>query len=286
MAKDQSQNSEHQKYAQRLAKLEAQSATAFDRRRRYLQKGIGQRVVGIKRDQRANNTKRVLSVLGPFLVVMLVAIYTVSPLSKINQIKVTGNSSLTAQEVMQASQIKKGAWIWRVVDQQAKIQTAARQANPQVKTLRVKLTGLRSVEVKVTEYPIIGLIEHQGKNKLLIGSGRYSEVGDKDIANYIRYAGFERHEKVMRQTAKQLGELPSSIRGGISEVIFAPTTTDNLRLRLFMNDGNEVLVRSDNLKQKMSYYPSISSKMKEKGVIDLQYGAYSYPYDTKSEKSR
>ena len=87
----------------------------------------------------------------------------------------------------------------------------------------------------------------------------------------------------MQQTARQIGSLPSAIRDGISEVTFAPTTSDAKRLRIYMNDGNEILVRSDNLNQKMRYYPSIASKMKENGVVDLQYGAFSYSYDNQDE---
>ena len=87
----------------------------------------------------------------------------------------------------------------------------------------------------------------------------------------------------MQQTARQIGRLPAAIRGGISEVTFAPTTSDTKRLRIYMNDGNEILVRSDNLNQKMRYYPSIASKMKANGVVDLQYGAFSYSYGTQDE---
>ena len=279
MKSDEERNQEHQRYARRLAKLEAQSAAAFDRRRRYQEQGIGSRVVGIKRAQRVDNSRRVLSILVPFLIIMLLASYIVSPLSKIKKIQVTGNQDLSAAKVESAAQIKKGALMF----QQKKLEQTAQKANPQVKTLKVSLTGPQSIKIKVTEYPIIGVIEHNGVNQLLIGNGRLTPVKNRSISNFVRYAGFEHHEKIMQQTARQIGRLPAAIRGGISEVTFAPTTSDTKRLRIYMNDGNEILVRSDNLNQKMRYYPSIASKMKANGVVDLQYGAFSYSYGTKDE---
>ena len=190
---------------------------------------------------------------------------------------------MSAAKVESATQIKKGALIWRVLFQQKKLEQTAQKANPQVKTLKVSLTGPQSIKIKVTEYPIIGVIEHNGVNQLLIGNGRLTPVKNRSISNFVRYAGFEHHEKIMQQTARQIGRLPAAIRGGISEVTFAPTTSGTKRLRIYMNDGNEILVRSDNLNQKMRYYPSIASKMKANGVVDLQYGAFSYSYDTKDE---
>lgn len=283
MNSDEKSNQEHQRYARRLAKLEAQSAMAFDRRRRYQKQGIGSRVKGIKHAQQISNTRRVLSVLIPFVIILLLALYIVSPLSKITSIQVTGNQDLTAAKVESAAQIKKGALIWRVLSQQKKLEQTAKKANPQIKSLKVSLTDPQSIRIKVTEYPIIGVIEHNGVNQLLIGNGRLSPVKNHSISNFVRYAGFEHHEKIMQQTARQIGSLPGAIRAGISEVTFAPTTSDAKRLRIYMNDGNEILVRSDNLNQKMRYYPSIASKMKENGVVDLQYGAFSYSYDNQDE---
>ena len=256
---------------------------AFDRRRRYQKQGIGSRVKGIKHAQQISNTRRVLSVLIPFVIILLLALYIVSPLSKITSIQVTGNQDLTAAKVESAAQIKKGALIWRVLSQQKKLEQTAKKANPQIKSLKVSLTDPQSIRIKVTEYPIIGVIEHNGVNQLLIGNGRLSPVKNHSISNFVRYAGFGHHEKIMQQTARQIGSLPSAIRDGISEVTFAPTTSDAKRLRIYMNDGNEILVRSDNLNQKMRYYPSIASKMKENGVVDLQYGAFSYSYDNQDE---
>ena len=216
MKSDEERNQEHQRYARRLAKLEAQSAAAFDRRRRYQEQGIGSRVVGINRAQRVDNSRRVLSILVPFLIIMLLALYIVSPLSKIKKIQVTGNQDLSAAKVESAAQIKKGALIWRVLFQQKKLEQTAQKANPQVKTLKVSLTGPQSIKIKVTEYPIIGVIEHNGVNQLLIGNGRLTPVKNRSISNFVRYAGFEHHEKIMQQTARQIGRLPAAIRGGIS----------------------------------------------------------------------
>lgn len=47
-----------------------------------------------------------------------------------------------------------------------------------------------------------------------------------------------------------------------------------------MNDGNTVYATMDTFGSKINYYPGIAAQMPTKGVVDLQYGAYSYAYGT------
>jgi hypothetical protein len=48
-----------------------------------------------------------------------------------------------------------------------------------------------------------------------------------------------------------------------------------------MNDGNQVIAKSITLKKKMKYYPNISANMDSPGIVDLEVGAFSYPYGKK-----
>ncbi len=48
-----------------------------------------------------------------------------------------------------------------------------------------------------------------------------------------------------------------------------------------MTDGNTVLATLKTFGKKMIYYPGIAAQMQTKGIIDLQYGAYSYGYGSK-----
>ncbi|KLD61000.1 cell division protein FtsQ, partial [Lactiplantibacillus plantarum] len=72
--------------------------------------------------------------------------------------------------------------------------------------------------------------------------------------------------------------LPSAVKHNISEIKFAPNKANPERVHLYMNDGNEVYATISTFASKMAYYPGIVAKMKTKGVINLEVGAYSYPF--------
>jgi cell division protein FtsQ len=75
--------------------------------------------------------------------------------------------------------------------------------------------------------------------------------------------------------------MPESVKNNISEIHNAKTKINPYRIKIDMNDGNKIIADTRTVDKKMKYYPSIASQMKKKGVIDLEVGAYSYPFDSK-----
>lgn len=274
---------EHARYAERLARLESRSV--IDGRTQFKQRarGLKRDLVGLQRYRLQSNLSRALELVIPFGLVLLLMLYVVSPLSKLTRVQITGTQGLTVREVQTASGIKPGAFIWRVVDQQTTITKQAQAKNPQIKSLRVTVTGPRAVRVRVQEYPVIGLVNHNGRQELLLANGKYRVVRGR-AQNFVTYAGFKHDPGLLKTTAQQIGRLPVMVRQGISEVTYTPTPVDPQRLRLYMNDGNTVLVRADQVAKKLAYYPSITATMKQNGVVDLQFGAYSYNYGSKDQE--
>ena len=146
----------------------------------------------------------------------------------------------------------------------------------------MSLVGPRSVKVHVVENPVIGIVTHNGYQEFLLSTGKYQKISN-NLTNFITYTGFAKHEEMLTETAKQVGQLSATIRQGISQVAYSPTSTDDERLKIYMNDGNTVLANASTLAQKMKYYPSIVTNMNTAGVIDLQVGAYSYAYGDQSK---
>lgn len=278
MAKGESR--EHARYAERLAILE--SRRVIDGREQFKKRAQGLRhdLTGLQRYRLKSNLSRVLALVIPFTLVLLLMLYVVSPLSKVTRVQVVGNQELSAGAVQAASGIKPGAFIWRVLDQQRTLAQQAQTSNPQIKSLKVALIGPQAVRVSVREYPVIGLVNHNGRQQLLLGNGKYRPVKGR-VDNFVTYAGFQHQPRLLKTTAQQVGHLPAMVRQGISEVTYSPTTVDHQRLRLYMNDGNTVYVRASQVAKKLAYYPSITVNMKQNGVVDLQFGAYSYDYGRK-----
>ncbi len=275
-------NRDHQRYAERLATLEAQSVIDGRKQFKKRHRGLKKDLPKLRAYQIKSNAGRALSVLIPFIIILVVMFYVVSPLSKITQVKVVGNEDLTSYQVEKASGIRSGAFIWRIIFDQANVSKQAQGNNPQIKGLKVSLSGPQAVKVTVTENPVIGIVNHNGHQELLLATGEYQTINGK-LNNFITYAGFNKHEYLLKQTAQQIGQLPETIRQGISQVAYSPTKTNNERLKIYMNDGNTVLANASTLGNKMKYYPSIVTNMSGAGVIDLQVGAYSYAYGNKNK---
>lgn len=274
-------NDDHRRYLDRLKKIEGRSLNALkqldDR-----ESSLNSEVPAVGHRQRVGNGKRLASVLIPLVLLLLVAGYVISPFSKVASVKVVGNDELTSKAVQSATNVRPGRYIWWMLKHQKATLKAAQKRNPQIKNLQMKLTGPRTVQLRVTEYPVIGIINHDGRQQLLLSNGKYRPITGK-IDNFLHYANFDHNYTHLKIAAREIGTLPEYIRNSISEVSYSPTKINPDRLKLIMNDGNTVLVRADNLGSKMKYYPSIVSKMKGHGVIDLQYGAYSYNYGNKQK---
>ncbi|MGM9892201.1 cell division protein FtsQ/DivIB [Limosilactobacillus sp.] len=265
---------EHERYARRLTALEhrreANSNSTKSAER------IGHKVRGIKVYRYFTNGERVLKLILLFGSILILALYVISPLSKVRTVTVVGNSELSAQQVETATQVRPGRYIWGVVASQRAINSHAHQRNPQVKSVRIKATGAQSLQVTVTENPIVGTIEIGQHDYNVLANGQLQRT--LTTQSKIQYQHFGNHRTELKKTAVQIGQLKPVVRNGISTISYRPTTTAPNRLIIFMRDGNTVYANLNTVGKKLAYYPSIAATMKKPGIVDLQVGAYSYSY--------
>ncbi len=282
MADHYSNNDQHQRYNERLAKLEERSILALNNSAKRRKPLLKKQLPNLKQFRLKRNLQRIISVVLPFSLILLFMLYIISPLARINQVVVSGNHHLTDQEIEQATQVKKGRFIWGSIAMSPARLQKIQTRNAQIKSVKIVLTGMRSVDIRVKEYDVIGLINVGNQPKLLLSNGKVRPVTGH-LEQFIAYDGFKNHYGILKLTAKEVGRLKPAIRNGISEVTYSPTTLDMQRLKLVMNDGNTVFVRADTLAEKMSYYPSIVANTNGKGIINLEFGAYSYGYSSKAK---
>ena len=84
--------------------------------------------------------------------------------------------------------------------------------------------------------------------------------------------------------ATQFVTLELTLRQNISQITFSPVKDNAKRLVIVMDDGNTVYATQDTFGKKISFYPGIAAQMPDKGIVDLQFGAYSYKYGTNAQK--
>mgnify|MGYP001068670882 FL=1 len=81
----------------------------------------------------------------------------------------------------------------------------------------------------------------------------------------------------LKLAVTKIQELPTELKKSVSEIHYDPSKVNPDRIKLYMNDGNEVIADLSTLTKKMKYYPQIATKMEQKGIVDLEVGAFSYP---------
>ncbi|WP_019252650.1 cell division protein FtsQ/DivIB [Limosilactobacillus reuteri] len=274
---------EHHKYSKRLTELEKRSAAAQQRqqKKKPLKTHVGNKIRGIKIKRYVSNGERVLKLVILFSLILLFMIYIISPLSKINTLHVTGNHDLTKEQVEKNTNIYPGRFIWGVYLTRHQLIKQAVRKNPQIKSLRIEVTGPQSLRISVKENALLGTAVMNNDTYAVLADGQLQRTKTAD--NGIAYKRFDGHKKALAATAAQLGKLKPAIRNGISSVSYQPTKEYPDRVIIYMRDGNTVYGDLNTIGDKMGYYPAIAASMKNKGIIDLQVGAYSYDYGSKDK---
>lgn len=214
-------------------------------------------------------------------VVIIVFAYFGSSLSKVRNISVKGVSDLGAQQIIDATDITDNSLLIGVFFRQNSISEKTHKQLPSVKSLSFKTNNLRDLVIHVHEYPTLGLIFKDGYYYRLITGGKILPNKMKtSTGNYPIYTDFNKKSELKRIT-DIYKSLPDNVKNNISEIHNAATKINPYRIKIDMNDGNKVIADTRTVDKKMKYYPSIASQMKKKGVVDLEIGAYSYPFEDK-----
>ena len=268
---------EHRRYSQRLAHLERQNNSAQAREHQP----ISNKVVGIKK-QRRNSSKKRISVLAWFFgIILLIMIYIISPLSKVTDITISGNNELSNERVEKATTIWRGRLIWTAFLAQRHLEREVKIRDPQIRSLRVNLRGPQSVHVAITENNLLGE-GRIGKQKYAVLTNGQLQLTTAQNTN-IDFKGFEKDREQLKILGQQLGKLRPVIYHGISSIEYQPTKEFPHQIILYMKDGNTVKANLTNIGDELKYYPSILTKMKDQGIVDLRVGAYSHDYDVKDK---
>lgn len=273
---------EHHTYSKRLSELEKRSAAAAANQKRPTSRPhVGNRIRGIKLKRYVANGERVLKLVLLFSAILLLMLYIISPWSKIKTVQVSGNHDLTAKQVEQETKVYPGRFIWGVFFDRQQISWAAQKNSPQIKGVMIQVTGPQSVQLTVKENALLGTAVMNNDTYAVLADGQLKRIKNTD--NGIAYKRFDGHRQALVTTAKQLGQLKAAIRNGISSVNYQPTKEFPHRIIIYMRDGNTVYANLTTVGAKLAYYPAIAASMKDKGVIDLQVGAYSYSYGSKEK---
>ncbi|AEB72957.1 cell division protein FtsQ/DivIB [Lentilactobacillus buchneri] len=241
---------------------------------------------GLFRDFQNRNVKKMWPLVMPITIILLVMIFMISSYSRVKKVTVSGNEIVSDQQIKAFSPVKKGTSLFAVWGKTDKLAQSLKQRSRRMQSVKMKLVNFNQVKIKVEEYPTIGYLFVHGGYQPILKSG---VIIKGKVLN--PKAGFPvlkkfQNPKKLRRTIKQYRRISPPVRAVMNTISFSPTKSNPDRIFIQMSDGNKVYASISTFGDKMDYYPSISSKLKVKSVINLEVGAYSYPIPQKQTSTK
>lgn len=215
----------------------------------------------------------------------LFLIYLITPLSRVNLISVTGEQTVTVQQVINASDINHKSNVISTLINQQQVANRIEQKLPRIERATLSLKGINNIAIKVKEYPLAGFqTTKKGYYAILMNGKIIHQLISKPVGNYPLFDNFPDNQ-YLRMMIKAYRTFPSKIQNSISEIKYQKQKDNPYQIIIFMNDGNEIIGDMRNISNKIIYYPAITAQLKTKSVIDLEVGAFSYPLSNIKEES-
>ncbi len=222
--------------------------------------------------------QRTIPLLIIFGLTALISLYSIMPVSRLESLDVSGGDRQTKIAVVKASGLKYYESLFSIWTGKSKIEKRILDKVGNVKSVKLSISRFNHVNLAITEYRTIGYAERNSLYYKLPSSGMAVNYGiDGFEGSYPVFYGFNNNRRLLKEMALQVDSVDKKIRGCISEIHFEPSKVDPERVRVYMNDGNEVIAQISTFSKKINYYPQYTAKMKFKGIIDLEVGAYAYP---------
>ncbi|MDF7626956.1 cell division protein FtsQ [Lactobacillaceae bacterium L1_55_11] len=209
-----------------------------------------------------------------FVLCIGVLLVWVRPWEKITKVSVNA-VNITTADAKDEMGIDHNLYRWQVVGQEYFLAQRLSQSNRRIQQVQVQVKG-DVLAINVIEKINTGFVKRSGHWVELDRNGNPKNVSGPDGTAPI-YSGFKTVNQE-KDTALGVAQLDYVVRHDISQIIMSPVSNNSERLILVMDDGNTVYASQSTFMDKLPYYPSIVAQMKDKGIVDLQYGSYSYPY--------
>ncbi|AEV95080.1 cell division protein FtsQ/DivIB [Pediococcus claussenii] len=226
-----------------------------------------------------------VSLIVMMSLVVIGGIYLATPFSRVRTVSVVGNKRVSDSAILKKSGIKKNQLLVTDLWNRSKTESKIKKGFSDIEKVSLINGKNNRIQIRITENAVMGYVVRNGlyytvkQDGTMVGKHQTQPSG-----NYPIFRNFKQNEN-LNKFLRKYSSIPNSVQNSISEVDFSPTKTIPNRIQLYMNDGNEVYAIIDTFDKKMKYYPEISASMKNKGIINFEVGAYSYPFSMKDEEN-
>lgn len=220
---------------------------------------------------------RALPVLILSSILLILAVYFISPYSKLKNIEVTGNKQLSKTEVLDASSIQKEDYTLTTYLSQKAHARNIKLSNLWVKKAEISYQFPITFKIKVTEYTVVAY-DYSGEQYFpVLSSGEEIATPVKKSQLPKSYIMLDFSDKAMlKKFVQQLSSISDTIKSEIQTVQHTPSKATEDLLTITMTDGNKILVPLSEVAKKLPYYEKIKPQLTETSVVDMEAGIFSY----------
>ena len=220
---------------------------------------------------------RALPVLILSSILLILAIYFISPYSKLKNIEVTGNKQLSKTEVLDASSIQKEDYTLTTYLSQKAHARNIKLSNLWVKKAEISYQFPITFKIKITEYTVVAY-DYSGEQYFpVLSSGEEIATPVKKFQLPKSYITLDFSDKAMlKKFVQQLSGISNTIKSEIQTVQHTPSKATEDLLTITMTDGNKILVPLSEVAKKLPYYEKIKPQLTETSVVDMEAGIFSY----------
>ncbi|WP_319005467.1 cell division protein FtsQ/DivIB [Metabacillus litoralis] len=236
------------------------------------------RIPKLQQQRKHKTNRRLISFLSIFFLLILLVIYFQSPLSKVSTITVNGNKHVESNEIIEMSGISTSTGFWNINSDHVKKKV---EKHLQIKNVKVEKKLPNYIVLNVKEFESIAYLEKAGEYLPILENGQALQERIVTIPADAPILINWKSDEEISEMISELKKLSPTIVNSISEIHHTPGKTDPWLVKLYMNDGFEVIATVRTFSKKMEKYPNIVNTLDEnsKGVIHLEVGSYFKSYD-------
>lgn len=206
------------------------------------------------------------------------------PFQMVNSIMVSGNNYIDTQAIVTSSRITDLDQYKTVKAQEKAIEKKMKEELPILESLKINRPSYKEVELKVTEYDIVALMNVNNTVRPVMANGELImddnvEIDKGQLANQLpELLGFNQKGKIIDLTNNALRTIPNDLLEKMKTITLSTDPAKPNTILVQMKDGNRVQAIINTFSDKIAYYNQILDQLKgKKGVINLEVGAYFTP---------
>lgn len=235
---------------------------------------IEDRIPKLKMQRKQKANRRMIFYLSLFFLLILTIVYFQSDLSRVHKITVSGNVSVSDEEIRRASKITEDTNFLNVSEKE--VRTNVKKID-EIASVHLHKKFFNHLVIDVTEYEKVAYLKREGRYYPILQNGAFLSplAKDKLPVNAPIIDEWE-DASLLKKMAAELKKLPESMIHRISEIHLTPTDDKKDQITLYMTDGYIVRTTVSGFAKKMKAYPSVVEKLGpgKKGIINMDVSTY------------